>query len=118
MINEVLWFAVILLCGEMIAALFYRFVLNPPFKIEQTKSTILEGFVERLFLFLSFVNGLYVALVFFGALKIATHINPNDNPPEQASDLPKNYYLMGNLISATFAVVYELLWRQLTGNQV
>lgn len=109
--HQVVLFIAILCIGELVATLIFRFALNPRFKINQTPASIAEGVMERLFLFLCFVNGIHIALVFFGALKIATHVNPHDNPPNEGKSLPKLYYLMGNLLSATFAVLYEIVWR-------
>lgn len=104
-------FVLVYVVGEVIITALYRCVLNPAYEIPQTIPAVIEGALERFFLFLCFVNGIMIGLLFFGALKIATHINPHDNPEHEGKSLPKMYYLIGNLMSATFAVIYFMVWR-------
>ena len=121
MLDSAWKFGAVLIAGEVMALLLYRLVINRPYQIPMSKEGVVGGMVERFFLFLAFVNGLPWALIFFGALKIATHISPGGSGDEDAGgdgesdgkpkQLPKTYYLIGNLASASLAIAYLMVWR-------
>jgi hypothetical protein len=95
---------------ELLALGLFQIVLNPWFKVKPRFQDIAEGFVERLFLLFALVLNIQAALIFFGALKVATHINLEDEPDRPDGSLPKTYYLLGNLTSVGLALLAYFLW--------
>ena len=55
--------------------------------------------LERFFLLLALARGTPQALILVGALKIGTRIRTEDS-------IDSDYYLVGNLVSASFALLY------------
>ncbi|MFC0184100.1 hypothetical protein SAMN04515674_102356 [Pseudarcicella hirudinis] len=71
--------------------------------------SIIKGVIERLFLLIALVNGYAHALTFFSALKLATRLKHE----EKAENVDKynDYYLIGNLVSVIFAIIYVYIWQ-------
>lgn len=74
----------------------------------------LKGVLERAVLSIGLLAGYPHILTFFGALKIATGLNSRS----QDKDAPghawsMDYFLIGNLVSALFAMMYVLLSREI-----
>lgn len=62
------------------------------------------GVVERLFLFISLLNGFGQSLIFFGALKIGTRLKTEENK------ISNDYFLLGNLISVGLVIIVVSIW--------
>ncbi|MBK6264322.1 hypothetical protein JKA74_04680 [Marivirga sp. S37H4] len=65
-------------------------------------NSILKGIMERFFVTFALCLGYPQALTLFAALKIATRIKDD-------SSISNDYYLIGNLISISFALFYTEL---------
>lgn len=86
----------------IIAQIFYQ-------KIGLDFKAIFKGIIERLFLFITLINGYTQALTFFSALKLATRLKHNDNLSQMEGF--NDYYLLGNLISVSVAIFYVWLFK-------
>lgn len=108
--SPVLPFLLILLAGEIVALSIYQGVFRVIPRLrdhaELDWGNVAEGVVERTFLFFAFANGFEVALLFFGTLKIATHLTERDETPD------KMVFLIGNLVSAGLAIGYFVIYTQ------
>lgn len=87
----------------MIAQIFYK-------KLGFDFKSIFKGFIERLFLTLFLFHDILHALTFFSALKLATRLKHNESNGEV--DSYNDYYLLGNLMSVSVALLYVFLWNQ------
>ncbi|UII19066.1 hypothetical protein [Fulvivirga ligni] len=65
--------------------------------------SVVKGMLERAFVTFSMVNGITQSLTLFAALKIATRIKDEENK------ISNDYYLLGNLLSITLAIIYSQL---------
>ena len=63
----------------------------------------LKGHLERAMLFLGFISGFPQVVIAFGALKIGTYFGQGEEK------IDKDYYLIGNVVSITLALIYTLL---------
>ncbi len=81
----------------VIAQVFYH-------QIGLNFKAIFKGIMERLFLFVTLVNGYTQALTFFSALKLATRLKHEE--PKADLDGFNDYYLLGNLLSVVVAIGY------------
>lgn len=70
--------------------------------------SIIKGIIERLFLVISLFNGYHHGLTFFSAIKVATRLRHSESDPLMEAKF-NDYYLVGNLISVSFAIGYVLL---------
>jgi len=73
-----------------------------------TRASILKGFVERAFVLTILWFNLASALTLLGALKIATRIKDEDK-------VSNDFFLLGNLISVLFGVLYFVILKNLIG---
>jgi hypothetical protein len=87
----------------LIAQVFYK-------KLGFDFKSIFKGFIERLFLTLFLFHEVLHALTFFSALKLATRLKHNEINGEV--DSYNDYYLLGNLMSVSVALLYVCLWNQ------
>jgi hypothetical protein len=87
----------------MIAQVFYK-------KLGFDFKSIFKGLAERLFLSLFLFHNMLHALTFFSALKLATRLKHNESNGEIESY--NDYYLLGNLMSVSMALLYVYLWNQ------
>ena len=62
----------------------------------------MKGILERAFISFSLLVGYPQVLTLFAALKIATRI-------KDESKISNDYYLIGNLVSVSLAILYTLL---------
>lgn len=91
---------------SLIAQLFYE-------KSEIDLKSILKGLIERLFLTIFMFNDLPHAITFFSALKLATRLK-HDESNKGETEKFNNYYLIGNLVSVTVALLYVWIWNHET----
>lgn len=54
---------------------------------------IVRGLVERGFLTICFINGIFQGLIVFGTLKVATRLS------DKSDNISNSYYLIGNMVS-------------------
>ena len=105
--NPVAAYIVLLLAGEVIVHFLFYIVsrsIGKPSRDRINFATVLKGLLERTFVVLVLVLGLASALTVLGALKIATRIK------DEESKVSNDFFLMGNLISILFGIVYYLLY--------
>lgn len=106
-------FLIIFIVGEWIVNKTVFNDLKRSFHIESSNSlqvewmlrlplSVFKGCLERLVLSLFLILDIHSILVVYGALKIATRIQPD--PMEQK--IRMDYFLIGNLFSLLIAVVY------------
>ncbi|WP_237390670.1 hypothetical protein [Fulvivirga sediminis] len=65
--------------------------------------SVVKGMAERAFITFTMINGITQSLTLFAALKIATRIKDEENK------ISNDYYLLGNLLSITLAIIYSQL---------
>jgi hypothetical protein len=111
--NHPIIFFLIFFIGEIAASLVFLFILNPLMKkdVEVLKTSkwngIYKGILERFILFLAMINGITMILPLFGALKIGTRLES-----EKGSKVSNEYFLIGNLLSVLFVIIYYLLYHR------
>lgn len=108
--TEIAHFFAILAVGEIVATALYfaisRFMHRGRVNKISARS-VLKGILERCFLFLALANGFPHAMTVFGALKIATRLRDKDDR------ITNDYFLIGNLLSVTLAMIYFLVWKSI-----
>lgn len=91
---------------EFLAALFFRLLSKLAYKSQPLDiKSIIKGVIERVFLTLALTLDYPHALTFFSALKLGTRLKHEDTDNKAFND----YYLIGNLVSASIAFLYVLL---------
>ena len=107
-----LYFFLIYLIGELIAYFIFRLIRKRfqreqgPAETESNKmNTIAKGLLERFFVYMCLVNDLPHALTVLGALKLGTRLDA-----DKQHAVSNDYFLIGNIISITFAIGYYLAW--------
>lgn len=102
--SDLIIYILIMVGSELLAILWFWLLSQLNTKNGRTVNgrSILKGIAERAFLTFSLVNGLPHALTFFAGLKIATRIKDDDK-------ISNDFYLLGNLLSITLAIVYSQL---------
>lgn len=121
--------AIVLLTVYVLGELFSHYVLfkllndrymserNPPKPPEEKQSgeqsegssqsrAQIKGHFERGMLVLGLAAGFPQILIAFGALKIGTFFKDQDN-----AKISNDYYLIGNVVSISIAIIYTILWR-------
>jgi len=97
-----------LLAGEIVATLLF-WILSKVFHGKEGAGigwrSLLKGASERWFLFFALINDLPHVLTLLGALKIATRI-------KDESKISNDYFLVGNLLSISLAIVYYVIWKE------
>ena len=76
---------------------------SSPKEVDRGGNAQLKGHLERGMLFLGFISGFPQVVIAFGALKIGTYFARGEEK------IDKDYYLIGNVVSITIALVYTLL---------
>jgi hypothetical protein len=68
---------------------------------------IFRGLIERAFISICLINGIFQGLIVFGTLKVATRLSaPKDN-------ISNSYYLIGNMTSILIAILQYGLYLKL-----
>lgn len=66
-----------------------------------------NGIIERIFLYLCILSGVYHGFTLFGALKIGTRIKVDENK------ISNDYFLIGNMISVGMVLLTYYLYQKL-----
>lgn len=104
--NYVFSFLVVLIVGELLSILLFR-LFDKYFNHGKNKISIrsvIKGNLERLFLFMSLVNGLPQSFIVFGAIKIGTRLKDKEDA------ISNDYFLVGNLMSLILSISYYLIY--------
>lgn len=107
---KVVMFLLIYALGEvLVSGLVFR-RLNKYFQMtpKRGKVAIWKGLLERFMLYLGLAVGIQQVLIVFGALKVGTYLHTEGEDQK----LSKDYYLIGNVLSITFAIFYMLLYER------
>jgi len=110
---NILWFAGIFAAGEIIAAIVFYFIRRKyeGKKVHGSANPFVKGVLERFMIFLGLSCDLPTIIVFFGALKLGTRLKEH-----QDSRLSNDYFLVGNVLSATIAIMDHLVFKNFAGN--
>lgn len=115
-------FIEVFILGEILAFVIFKFI-RKKFNVEGSKQEniandnqkeikklrfrmILIGMLERLTLFLGAVCQIPTIYVMFGALKVATRIQPTGDSAIKTND----YFLVGNFVSAILTLLYYIAY--------
>lgn len=112
--NPVVAFIGLLLAGEIVIHVLFYVIsrsIGKPSRDKVNLATMLKGLLERTFVVVVLVLGLASALTMLGALKIATRIK------DEETKVSNDFFLMGNLISIMFGIVYYLLYLEFITKQ-
>jgi hypothetical protein len=111
--NPIATYVGLLLSGEIVIHLLLYVIsrsIGNPNRDRINVATILKGVLERTFVTIVLILGLPSALTVLGALKIATRIK------DEESKVSNDFFLMGNLISIIFGIIYFLVYVELFRN--
>jgi hypothetical protein len=106
--------SIVFIIFEIILAFFFALIAQNYYKGINGKGeridlkSILKGLFERVFLTVSLINNLPHALTFFSALKLGTRLKHTE--PDTESNKFNDYYLIGNLCSVLFAILYQYFY--------
>lgn len=103
--TDLILYIAIIVASEALAVLWFWLLSKLNKNHSRNKingSSILKGIAERAFITFTLVNGIEQSLTIFAALKIATRIKDEDR-------ISNDFYLLGNLLSITLAIVYSQL---------
>jgi len=101
----------IVLPGEFLIHFVFHFISRSIGKTNRdkiTRASVLKGLIERAFVLITLWFNLASALTLLGALKIATRIKDEDK-------VSNDFFLLGNLISVLFGVLYFVILKNLIG---
>ena len=96
----------ILAAGELVIHLLLFLISKFIGKVNKdkiSKTSILKGVLERIFIVVSLHLGMTQSLTLLGALKIATRIRDTEDR------VSNDFFLIGNLVSVLFGIMYYLL---------
>jgi len=99
----------VILPGEILIYLVFHLIsrwIDKTNRDKITKASVLKGLIERAFVLITLWFNLTSALTLLGALKIATRIKDEDK-------ISNDFFLLGNLISVLFGVLYFVILRNL-----
>jgi hypothetical protein len=101
-------FIVFYLISELLAYFIFRLVRKKYLKDYGSRRPMWNGIIERIFIYLCLISGVYHGLTLFGALKIGTRIKVDENK------ISNDYFLIGNLISVGLALLTFQLFKYWT----
>jgi len=108
---NIIFIVVIIIIVEIVVAFVFSIIAQVFYKKSEIDiKSIFKGLAERLFLTLFLYNELPHALTFFSALKLATRLKHQDGNPNEGEKF-NNYYLIGNLVSVSVALLYVFIWK-------
>jgi len=96
--------AIALLIGELFAGIAFHFLkkhLAPQQSGSLNLESVLKGILERTTLLVGLLAGFPHVLTAYGALKISTRLTE-----DQKNHISNTYFLVGNLLSILFAMIY------------
>jgi hypothetical protein len=105
------YFAGVLLAGEILIHLLLFAIskfIGKANKDKISRTSILKGILERIFIVVSLHFKMTQSLTLLGALKIATRIKDEDK-------ISNDFFLIGNLVSVLFGIAYYILLTELIG---
>lgn len=108
-----LWGTVVLIVGELIAALAFHLLkkrLGPSQTGSPRSGAVLKGVLERVTILVGLLAGFPHVLTAFGALKISTRLTEDQN-----DHISNTYFLIGNLLSILFAMIYAVIIVRIVG---
>lgn len=108
---------VVFTAGEVLALFVFRLILGelgPPGPIPSRTARLetLKGILERAFLTIGLLLGYPGVLTVFAALKLANRLSHEvhaDGMSAATRDRITNYFLIGNIVSVLFCLVYVWL---------
>lgn len=99
-------FTICFFAGEIVAFVVFKFIRKALYKNEKHAiASILKGMFERFVLLLGIISTVTSVFALYGAVKIATRLKE-----EQDSKISNDYFLVGNLTSATIAILDSLIY--------
>lgn len=110
-LKSVLTILIVVVPGEILIHFVFHFISKSIGKTNRdkiTRASILKGLIERAFVLITLWFNLASALTLLGALKIATRIKDEDK-------VSNDFFLLGNLISVLFGVLYFVILKNLIG---
>lgn len=107
-------FVLIVVVSEIFLAFFFAATAKIFYKkIGIDFTSIIKGFMERIFLMIFLLNDYSSALTFYSALKLATRLKHEEKNTSGSQESKENrfndYYLIGNLVSVSAALGYVYL---------
>jgi hypothetical protein len=111
-IKGYIYFAFVIFVGELVFYLVFRLIgkwLNLS-KTGTPRREMFKGVLERLVLSVGIAHGIITVIIAFGVLKVATKLSLSaaDHNADHVQN-HNDYFLIGNLLSILFAVVYALI---------
>ncbi|MDR7128221.1 hypothetical protein J2X69_000549 [Algoriphagus sp. 4150] len=96
------------LASELVAYFVFKLVRMKYLKNYGSRRPMWNGIIERMFIYLCLISGVYHGLTLFGALKIGTRIKVDDNK------ISNDYFLIGNMISVGLVLLTFQLYKYWT----
>ncbi len=93
------------LVSELIAFFVFRRVRKHFLGGYGSARPMWNGIIERFFLYLCLLTGVYHGFTLFGALKIGTRIKTDENK------VSNDYFLIGNMISVSLVMLTTYLYQ-------
>lgn len=91
--------------SELLAFIVFRNIRKYYLGSSGTSRPLWNGVIERIFLYICMLSGVYHGLVLFGALKIGTRIRTEENK------ISNDYFLIGNMISVGVVLLTVQLYK-------
>lgn len=98
-------FILFYLISELVAFFVFRKIRKYYLGNSGTRRPMWNGIIERIFLYICLLSGVYHGLVLFGALKIGTRIKTDENK------ISNDYFLIGNLVSVGLVILTVHLYK-------
>lgn len=98
-------FLVFYLVSEILAFFVFRKVRKHYLGSYGSLRPMWNGIIERFFLYLCVLTGIYHGFTLFGALKIGTRIKADENK------VSNDYFLIGNMISVSLVMLTTYLYQ-------
>lgn len=103
--------AIIIVCEIILAFIFSVTAQIFYKKIGLDFRSIIKGFIERVFLMIFLYNDYAAALTLYSALKLGTRLKHEES--EARENKFNDYYLIGNLVSVTVALMYVYMYKNI-----
>jgi hypothetical protein len=91
--------------SELSALVIFKIVRKKYLGKNSSKAPIWTGILERIFIYLCILTGVYHGLTLFGALKIGTRIRLEENK------ISNEYFLIGNMISVGLVLLTVYIYQ-------
>ena len=107
------YFALLIIIGEIFFYLAFEAILRQ-FNLLKTGNKareIFKGVLERVMLAIGIAHGITTVIVAFGVLKVATKLSLSAADHERRDEVQSHndYFLVGNLMSLVFGIIYALV---------